>query len=237
QTQAPPPLLETSVGKGYTPPQLRRLLFGSLVAIVVLLTILVTLFRHLIAKLYRALLSETLFNQLYRELPSYSPVPFFALYLFSLGILSYFLFLTLHQWGIQLAPSPGKGLLLTATGLLMFFAGKHFLWALSGMLFPVGRELGAYSFLVLVFNVMLGLGLIPFTIVISYAPPPMAQGAMYLGLGAGGMLFLYRLLRGLWLTAPLLSSTPFHFLLYICAVEIAPFLVLWRYFSSHFGEF
>jgi hypothetical protein len=78
----------------------------------------------------------------------------------------------------------------------------------------------------MLFNILLGLVLLPINILVGFAPESISKMAVYLGLGAILAIYGFRYLRGLSLGSRYLILHKFHFLLYLCAVEILPFIFL-----------
>ena len=107
---------------------------------------------------------------------------------------------------------------------------KHVLLALISYIFPVQKELSLYNFTIITFGIMLSLFLVPANTAIAYSTGETATYLVYGSIGALLVFFLFRSLRGLFIANQYLRFHKFHFLLYICTVEIAPILVLVKLF-------
>jgi Domain of unknown function (DUF4271) len=116
------------------------------------------------------------------------------------------------------------GCQLAAWGLFLL---KHVMLNLISWLVPsVAEEVRRYNFLIIVFNCVLGFFLIPFNYLIAFFGDTETHLFMALWtLALAGIFFVYRYLRALGFSTKILSGHQFHFLMYLCVVEIAPFLI------------
>jgi len=210
----------------------RQFLFITLLVLLVLLTIVMTLFRSVVQISYRAFFNENILNQLHREQRGFAALPFQILYLLFFIHAGTFLFLILNRYGIKISESNLHALLLCIGGVTGVFTAKHLLLKLIGSVFPIDKEVGAYSLTIIIFNIMTGIGLVPFIIFLSYGTDSLIQPAIYLSLGLLGLVYAYRSVRGLIIANRFIAYHKFHFLLYICAVEIAPLLILFKLISN-----
>ena len=95
-----------------------------------------------------------------------------------------------------------------------------------GWIFPVGKEVAKYHFTITIFNLLLGLLLLPLNRFIAWGPPELAQKLIYFTFGLIGVFYLMQCFRGLKIGGKFLATAQFHFLAYLCAIEIAPLVVL-----------
>ncbi len=84
----------------------------------------------------------------------------------------------------------------------------------------------------MVFSILAGLILVPVNLLASYAPEAYRGFFLYAGLGSLTLLYGLHLLRGLFIANRYLGSRPVHILLYICTIEIAPLLLIYRYLRN-----
>jgi hypothetical protein len=119
----------------------------------------------------------------------------------------------------------GLFLLLCMVLAAAIFTSKHLLLGVIRTLFPVEKEIGRYQFLMLVFNGVLGLFLLPFNFLIAFSGK-FDGFLVFWTLGVILVFYAYRALRAGSIGGKILRDTPFHFLLYLCTVEIAPVVLL-----------
>jgi hypothetical protein len=111
-----------------------------------------------------------------------------------------------------------------AVGIFLF---KHVMINAVSYLFSEEQQARRYNFLIMVFNCVLGFFLVPFNFFIAFS----AKGDYQIFIafwmvGLVAIFYAYRALRSAGIGSKFLNSSPFHFLLYLCAVEIAPVLLL-----------
>ena len=108
------------------------------------------------------------------------------------------------------------------------FLVKHLFVALLGNIYPVGAEVRRYSFLIMLFNCVLGLFLLPCNILLALAGEGelIKQFIAFWMLGLVAVFYAYRSWRSSSIARKFLIADQFHFLLYLCTVEIAPVIVL-----------
>jgi len=204
----------------------RRFLFVSILVMFIILTLIVTIFRILIEKIWKAFVRDNMLHQLHREQSSGLALAYIILYLFFFINAGLFAFLTARYFGIPLSATNLYSLLLCVGGLAGFFVARHFVLWLIGFVFPVGKEVATYQFTIMIFNIVIGLLLVPIVLFIAYAPESTTKIVVYGALGLLGLIYLFLGLRGLFIANRFLVENKFHFLLYLCAVEIAPILVI-----------
>jgi hypothetical protein len=119
-------------------------------------------------------------------------------------------------------------LLLCLAGAAAAFLSKHLMLSIMRTLFPLETEVRKYNFLIIIFNCVLGLFLVPFNLLIAFSAKAGSQQLLLVSwmLGLVAIFYAYRSLRASSIGAKFLSQSPFHFLLYLCTVEIAPVLLL-----------
>ena len=115
-------------------------------------------------------------------------------------------------------------LLICIAGAGIMFVTKHLMLRTAGMLFPVQTEIARYNFLMIIFNCVLGLFLMPFNFLLAYTQPEYRLLVAFWILGLVAVFYIYRGFRASRIGLKFLGTDQFHFLLYLCTVEIAPVL-------------
>ena len=111
---------------------------------------------------------------------------------------------------------------LAAVGLTL---ARLLVLGILGLAFPLGKPLGAYRTLVVVWAGVIGAALFPALVLVCFAPPPVATLICYAGLVAVAVAYLWRGLRALGAAGRYVTGHPGHFLLYFCALEISPLAI------------
>jgi hypothetical protein len=204
---------------------LQRVKFGVVTGTLLFLAFLMTLLRNQVQKTAQAFLSDNWLNQLFREQAGRGILPFLLLYSLFMLNAGIFLFFLLRYFQVNL---PGN-FLLQISGcigiIIIAFLLKHIVVSMIGYIFPVHKETERYNFLIIVFGIIIGLALVPINVLLAYGPPNIAPFLVFGALAFLGATYVFRTLRSLIIANRFLMFYQFHFLLYICTVEIAPILV------------
>ena len=153
--------------------------------------------------------------------------PYFLLYASFLLNAAVFIFLVTRVFAGKEYNNMGFLWLCVAASGAMFLA-KHLFVATLGSLFPVAAEVQRYSFLIMVFNCVLGLFLLPFNALMAFAGQGegVKQFIAFWMISLVGVFYAYRSWRSGRIARKFLATDQFHFLLYLCTVEIAPVLII-----------
>lgn len=209
----------------------RKFFNPVMIVMLLIFTILMTLFRSIFGKTYRAFLNDNILSILYRERGSILISPYSILYLMFLINAGIFVFLLTHHF--QFSPFENRlyNLILSIGVVFALFLAKHWVLQILAYVFPIEKEMQLYNFTIVVFGIMIGILLIPANILIAYAPASLTSIIIYSTLGLIGLVYLFRSLRGVFLANKFVLFHKFHFLLYICTVELAPVFILLKLLS------
>ncbi len=151
-------------------------------------------------------------------------------------ILSFSLISTLLIFSRHLLPiSFWEVYLYIALFFLALYLGKFICLHIIGYIFNAHELVGTYVFVVFLINKVLGILLLPFILILAFSRPA------YYGIAIGGaailtvLLFLYRYLFSLTSVRNKLHISSFHFFLYLCAFEILPLLILYKFIVQYLG--
>ena len=113
--------------------------------------------------------------------------------------------------------------LLGAIYLVKFLVLKFVGWV-----FSISRATDIYIFIVFLVNKMLGIFLLPFLILITFSGSESREIFITISLAMIFVLWMYRVLASFRPVRNEIKLTPFYFLLYLCAFEIAPLLLIYK---------
>lgn len=199
--------------------------FWILVLLLAFLAFSVATKRGIVIKAWRGFLNDNALSIAQKEAAGLvGSTPYYLLYGSFLLNAGMFIFLIARHFNPKTFNNIGFLLLcLLLAGLL--FLSKHILLGALGQLYPVATEVRRYNFLILIFNCVLGLFLLPFNFLIGFSK---AYGnfTVFWTLALAGIFYLYRGMRAAAIGRKFLPGNLFHFLLYLCTVEIAPAAVL-----------
>ncbi len=117
------------------------------------------------------------------------------------------------------------------SGIVALYLVKGLVIDLTGRVFRVSNALNIFRFNALVIYHLLGIGLLPLVILGAFAKPPVAGWSLTAALVLVAAAFLIRAWKGISALRMLERFHILYFLLYICALEIAPILIALRLFS------
>lgn len=205
----------------------KTFLMWTLIGIFGFLALSIAANRMVVTKAWKAFMNDTNLSIAEREATGIVGVtPYFMLYINFLLNAGLFAFLVTRYFKGDTLNNPYFLLVCIAVSFAIFLF-KHFLISAVGWLFSIGKETGRYNFLIMVFNCILGLFLLAFNILIAFSAE-MEPFLVFWTLGLVFVFYGYRALRSATTGSKFIVSDKFHFLLYLCAVEIAPVLLLFK---------
>jgi hypothetical protein len=215
------PLLSLPAGDNLS----ARALFFILLTVLAFLAFTVAINRNAALKAWKSFLTDNALVIAQRESTGQAGnTPYYLLYgnfLLNAGL---FIYLIVQSQTDNRYNNTGFLLLCIAVAIAIFLS-KHLLLRLISWLLPVEQEMTRYNFLITVFNCVLGLFLLPFNFLISFLLE-YKDFLVFWAIGLAILFYGYRTLRAATLATKFLAGHQFHFLLYLCTVEIAPVVIL-----------
>ena len=210
---------------------------GGSIVFVHLLLLLVTaslwvLFRDLIGRCFRATFNDAVMTELFRRRSGGQIGALYLCYILFFFAMGCFVYLALELWGYDLGLGVWGGWLTCSLAVAGVLGVKFVVLTLLGRVYPLRKELSRYAFALMVFSIVTGLLLVPVNLLVSYAPLPARPYTLLGGLALLVLIYLLHLLRGTFIANRYVTGRPLHFLLYICTIEIAPVLLIYRYLSN-----
>ncbi|THH37861.1 DUF4271 domain-containing protein [Neolewinella litorea] len=200
--------------------------------LVVMVTSLWVLFRNLLKQCLTATLNDNMMTQLFRRRSGGQISALWLCYLFFLLSAGFYLYLLATALDVPLPGGVWTGWFITSLIVAAVVGLKFFVLLLLGRIFPLRKELSRYTFVLMVFSILTGVILVPINLLVSYAPPDYGYYFLIAGAAVLALIYLVHLVRGLFIANHYVGSRPLHFLLYICTIEIAPLLLVYRYLTS-----
>lgn len=141
-------------------------------------------------------------------------------------VLNYF---TKHHWiDLQIKPI---FILFLFLFLIIVYSGRYLFLKLAGWLFEIPDVMEGFSFQIFMMNKIMGLLLIPFSIILAFGHGPWVQISLLLSFVLIAFLFLYRYLRSRTVFGYFLKISRVHFFMYLCSSEILPWLIFIKVIS------
>lgn len=142
----------------------------------------------------------------------------YAVFFINAGV---FIYLLLKETG-----NDGQYTFLYSTvGVIAIYMLKHLGLKIIGLIFPVNPEIGVFNFSIQVYNIFLGMMLIPINLIVAFGPTQGANVFLYIGGGLTVLVFAIRSFRGLLIAKKFVFQYTFHIFLYLCSSEILPILL------------
>ncbi len=96
---------------------------------------------------------------------------------------------------------------------------------IAGSLFPFRKEINFYQFNEVQLNRVTGIVLLPMLFFIVFAPEMVSKVVLFASITLVIAIILFRYIRGFSIGGDYFARHKFHFLVYICTLEIAPLVV------------
>jgi hypothetical protein len=200
-------------------------LFGFLTFLVLFFVFSVSSNRAALGKAWRSFLSDTTLSLVQREASGFVGItPYYLLYVSFLLNAGLFIFLVTRFFASEKFNNIAF-LFFCILLSIVAFVSKHILLSIMSFLFPVRGEVSRYNFLIIIFNCVLGLFLLPCNLVLAFNQEYQILLVFWM-LGLIMVFYVYRSFRSSALTRKFWGTSNFHFLLYLCTVEIAPVFIV-----------
>jgi Domain of unknown function (DUF4271) len=204
----------------------KNFLFWIFLFTLILTAFVVSNTRTAVQNAYQALLSDNALRQIHRDQVgwgNFGQLALYGLFWLNMGI---FAFLMYYRYIGQSPFGQFATFLLCVGGVSLAFLIKHAILLLVANVFPIAKEIKLYNYIIITGGIFLSLVLLPLNIFIAYSPDSFKEIFIYGAFGMIALVYLVRSLRSLSVASPFLMTDQFHFLLYLCVVEIAPIMIL-----------
>jgi len=139
-----------------------------------------------------------------------------------------YLWLIVSNYLPGLSINNGMLLIVCISALGIIYIGKFFALKIVGWVTAMTEPADTYIFVIFLINKIIGIILIPFIVLIAFAPPGWENGLIFLSFAIILLLFLLRFYRSYGLLEHQFTLNRFHFFIYVLALEILPVLILYK---------
>lgn len=147
----------------------------------------------------------------------------------SVALLTYLTLLHYTGWDDLQRGSSFAYLLLLCSSL---FVAKYLIMKATSVIFPFKDVMNLYNFSFFLNHQLIGVVLIPLNMIIAYADSSIAYYVMIATWVLLGLSFILLAIKGLTMSRSYWLRYNFHFIMYICSLEIAPLLILYKVFEG-----
>lgn len=130
-----------------------------------------------------------------------------------------------------------SGLLSVSGIILLAYFVKIIVTRILGNIFEVKEASSEYVYNIFLFNKTIGLVLFPICLLLAYARQIPAELLIWTGIVSWSLILIYRLLRVFLIGISNSSVSFFYIILYLCTLEIIPFVVILKVFVGTFQSF
>lgn len=114
--------------------------------------------------------------------------------------------------------------------VLVVYIVRHSVIGYLRWLFNNQKEMTLFSFDISIFNIMVGLVLLPINVIINFGPDSLIKPLIIIGLIVVLVAYLMRQLRWMLTARQLIANSLFLFFVYLCAIEILPLWAISKLF-------
>ena len=154
------------------------------------------------------------------------PSLFFNIVFVFIGGVYAYLLLRYYKWVSD--EEMWKILLYSTLSLALIYFIKFLSLKFTGWLTGFKQVTNTYIFIIFLINKILGILLIPFTIIIAFSIPELTTAAVIISLLLIGLMFLLRFFRSYGLLQHQLKISRFHFFMYVAGIEVIPVLLIYK---------
>ncbi len=188
-----------------------------------LLAIVLNSSRRSIGLISKSLVNENMLKLFHREETIKPSSSIYILYLVYCINMSVFIYLISIRYNI---PTGIISYSLILGIVVVVYICRHLGLSLVGKVFPVSKNADLYSFTIMVFNHFIGLFLIPINFLLAFGPEIFMSVLLWFAMVFLGIITLLRIIRGLFIVSEYFGDRLFQIIIYLCAFEIAPMIIL-----------
>ena len=182
-------------------------------------------FNKYLVQLIQAAVNYATATRLFRERSVSLTHASFRLDLIFYITFSLFLFQSAKVFGIHASDKPLVLYLLVLAGVVCYFGLKRLFYLFQGNLTESLPETHEFLFNMSIYNRILGLVLLPVCMVVAFSPISSPQWVVRIGMMTIAVFYILLIFRGIRILISKHFSI-FYLILYLCALEILPLLVI-----------
>lgn len=223
--------LQTSINKitAVKPKVSENFIFWIMIFSWVMLAIVISNKTNLISYLVRSVFNINMMKLTKRDEASGYNFHFLLLYICFFINISVFGYLLQKHFGGSIGIRTWFLIFCAIIGVYLI---RHSFLLLLGKVFPIEKESSLFSYIIFVFNILLGISIIPLNLILSYAPKTLHLSTLYIGIVFIFLFYAIRCLRGFSISVFLVGQGIVPFFIYLCTAEIAPMMILYRVISN-----
>lgn len=204
----------------------KEAIFYALIGLLIFFALVKNGFYRYIQDLFKIFFRTTMRQRQIKDQLVQSPLPSLLLNVFFLLSIGMFLALLLQNFELGLHYNFWMLFLYCVLGLIAIYGVKLMVLKLIGWALQVSETTDTYIFIVFTTNKIIGIALLPFLILLAFTYGVVNQVSVTAGISVIIGLLAYRYFLSYVSVHRQIKISFFHFLLYLCAFEIAPLLLI-----------
>jgi hypothetical protein len=204
----------------------KEAIFYSLIGLLIFFALIKNSFQRYIQDLFKIFFRTTVRQRQIKDQLVQSPLPSLLLNIFFTLSIGMFVALLIQYFGLGRQFGFWMLFLYCVGGLVAIYAMKFLALKFMGWILQVSEAVDAYIFIVFTANKILGIALLPFVILLAFSYGIVCQVSVTLGIMLALGLLAYRYFLSYISVHRQIKINFFHFLVYLCAFEIAPLLLI-----------
>jgi Domain of unknown function (DUF4271) len=120
--------------------------------------------------------------------------------------------------------------------LTLLYLVKYVILRITGWIFNINRTVETYLFVVFMTNKIIGICLLPFLVLISFAGAGITEIGITLSIIMICVFYIYRFIASYAILHKEIKISGLHFILYLCALEIAPLLLIYKVLVAYYEK-
>ncbi len=203
-------------------------LFYFLCGLVLYFAILKLAFGKYLDNMFTLFFRVTMRQQQIREQLLQTPLASLLLNLLFAVSAGMYLNLILFYYKLNPAPAFWTSFSYCVALICLLYLGKLLILKTMGWIFNVSNATNTYLFIVFLVNKMIGMFLLPFLFLLAFPHPVLISGMVTLSFILLIALLIYRFIITYRPVRSEINVGPLHFIIYLCAFEIAPLLLIYK---------
>lgn len=204
----------------------KEAIFYGIIGLLIFFAIIRNSFNRYLQDLFKVYFRTSIRQRQIKDQLIQSPLPSLLLNLFFLFSTGMFIALLLQYFKLGTQFDFWMLYLYSIAGLLAIYGVKFLLLKFMGWALQVSEATDAYIFIVFTTNKMVSITILPFLIMLALASGTVSRVAVTFGISLVVGLFTYRYFLSYISIHKLIRISFFHFMIYLCAFEIAPLLLI-----------
>lgn len=204
----------------------KEVIFYAIIGLLIIFALIKNSFRRYLSDLFSSYFRTTVRQRQVKEQLLQNPLPSLLFNVFFVLSSALFVSLLIQYFAVADRVPFWMVVIYSAIALTVIYAGKFILLKFFGWVFQMTDATDTYIFVIFSTNKVLGILLLPFTILLAFTYGAFNGAAVTLSLIVVACLFIYRYFLSYIAINRMVRINFFHFLLYLLAFEIIPLLLI-----------